>query len=323
MEDSITGPGPSVINEGKDINWHSLDKPKFYFYNVSFFLATRVILFPPLLIKTRLQVQEKQTIDAITGNKIPPKYNGMTDAAVKIFRNEGIRGLYKGFGISVLGGLPTQFFYISTLEYIRSNLPISSIHPMSGFIAGASASLVSTVIGTPMDIITQRLMVQDGDMKKNQYQYKGGFNAAYTIIKTEGMKGLYRGYGATLLTNASGSAVWWGIYASAKNLASSLLSTYDLHVSPVKEQAVHTSCGVFAGIMSAILTNPLDVAKTRLQVLKNEKKLNVFGVLKELYKEEGIKSFSRGLQARIYHMFIFSLIMSTVYENVKKLSVKT
>jgi hypothetical protein len=37
-----------------------------------------------------------------------------------------------------------------------------------------------------------------------------------TIYKYEGLKGFYRGFGATVLTYAPSSAIWWMVYERCK-----------------------------------------------------------------------------------------------------------
>lgn len=101
---------------------------------------------------------------------------------------------------------------------------------------------------------------------------------------------------------------------------------------------LHGVCGVLAGCTSAILTNPLDVAKTRIQVLSKGSaeesasaaaqgkavgtvKRNPFAVLYDLVREEGLaRACTRGLGARIMSMAPISFLMIISYEHVKRLS---
>lgn len=93
------------------------------------------------------------------------------------------------------------------------------------------------------------------------------------ILKTEGIRGLYRGYGATFIAFAPSSAIWWGSYATVKNIVSHYLPQYR-HLPNVtsfydfdwKHFIVNGLTGSTAGVFTSFITNPLDVAKTRLQV---------------------------------------------------------
>ena len=92
----------------EDISWDEIDKLKYYIVGPSMYLAVRAAVYPSNLVKTRLQVQSKHR----------PLYSGTFNAFATIFRQEGARGLYKGFGASTANVL-TGNFYISVYEKSR------------------------------------------------------------------------------------------------------------------------------------------------------------------------------------------------------------
>lgn len=47
---------------------------------------------------------------------------------------------------------------------------------------------------------------------------KGPFDAIRKVMKTEGLRGLYRGFGLTVLTQPPASALWWGAYGAAQHI---------------------------------------------------------------------------------------------------------
>ena len=47
-------------------------------------------------------------------------------------------------------------------------------------------------------------------------QSKGGLDAFRTILRTEGLGGLYRGFGMSIITYAPSSATWWATYGMAE-----------------------------------------------------------------------------------------------------------
>ena len=89
------------------------------------------------------------------------------------------------------------------------------------------------------------------------------------IIKTESVRGLYRGWGASVLVYTPNSAIWWASYATFKDAISSYLARSERMTYLLEREnsfIVHGISGTMAGTMAAVLTNPLDVAKTRIQV---------------------------------------------------------
>ncbi|KAG6439247.1 hypothetical protein O3G_MSEX000614 [Manduca sexta] len=86
MASMVETPPPQLIT---NIEWSMMDKSKFFpLYTFSSF-TVRCALYPLTLVKTQIQVQRKKEA-----------YSGVTDAITKIYRNEGISGLYRGFWLS-------------------------------------------------------------------------------------------------------------------------------------------------------------------------------------------------------------------------------
>lgn len=63
--------------------------------------------------------------------------------------------------------------------------------------------------------ICQRLMVQGLPGTING---KGPFDITRKVVKAEGVRGLYRGFGLTAVTQPPSSALWWGAYGAAQHI---------------------------------------------------------------------------------------------------------
>jgi len=86
----------------------------------------------------------------------------MIDAYRKIYKVEGISGLYRGFWISSIQ-IVSGVFYVSTYEGVRHLLTDTSLgrvdSKVKALIAGGAASLVGQTIVVPFDVLSQHLMV--------------------------------------------------------------------------------------------------------------------------------------------------------------------
>ena len=113
-------------------------------------------------------------------------------------KSEGPLAFYRGFLITLMGNVPSQMAYLATIEFIRHQFKqFSPFGNKSGnfhienhqyltklikdvygyFIAGGLASFVSITMTVPIDIITQRLVVQDQQIHRSQYKrYSSGMS---------------------------------------------------------------------------------------------------------------------------------------------------
>jgi solute carrier family 25 protein 44 len=206
------------------------------------------------------------------------------------------------------------------------------ITTISGFLSGATASCSAAVMGVPADIISQRQMIKTDKSQMHGNQFRDTIALIKEINSENGLRGFYRGYFATIITYAPSSAIWWASYSAARRALAPWASD-----SRWKQVLLPSICGVSAAFASATITNPLDVAKTRIQIsrvrlpyptqsdvpISKPAALTIPGVLKEIYRQEGlVRMWTKGLSARIANMSLFATLMSSAYEGVKYLSRK-
>lgn len=240
----------------KIIEWQHLDKKKFYVFGPTLFFGIRAVLYPPNLIKTRLQVQKKRSM-----------YKGTFDAFRNIVKQEGIRGLYKGYMVSNFSLLSGQC-YITTYELMRLKTSYyTNNQALRGFFSGACASIVGQTIMVPVDIISQRLMVQGQGQCSKTHKPNGAGMIIRQIWEHRGVRGFYRGYGISLMTYAPTSGVWWASYGQYLGIVGNLVPN---GTAPIVVQGI---AGPLAGLTAATAINPLDVLRTRLQVSCKKYKL--------------------------------------------------
>lgn len=163
-----------------------------------------LILSPVELVKIRLQLQKPH--DNISSSSSVTIHNkGPIDVAKKIFRQEGLRGMYRGLTITVLRDAPAHGWYFCTYEYMREKL-----HPgcrISGqetvktmLVAGGVAGVASWICCYPLDVIKTRLQAQSESLYSPP-RYNGIVDCFRRIVKEEGHMVLWRGLG-TAVTRA-------------------------------------------------------------------------------------------------------------------------
>ncbi|XP_069076699.1 solute carrier family 25 member 32 [Pleurodeles waltl] len=148
---------------------------------------------PIWVTKTRLVLQYDAGID-------PSKrrYKGMVDALVKIYRNEGIRGLYKGFVPGLFGtshgALQFMAYEELKVEYnkYRKEHPDAKLNTLE-YITMAALSKIFAVTATyPYQVVRARLQDQHNT-------YSGVIDVIRRTWRKEGVGGFYKGIIANVL----------------------------------------------------------------------------------------------------------------------------
>lgn len=198
----------------RTIEWNMLDKRKFFPLSMLSSFTVRCCLYPLTVIKTQLQIQHKNDV-----------YRGMFDCGTKIYRTEGVSGLYRGFWISSVQ-LISGVFYVSTYEGVRHVLNQFDVNSqVRALIAGGCASAVGQTMIVPFDVISQHAMVigmyrntahvNPLDVKwdpKTSSRFRLSYDIGREIMRRDGFFGFYRGYTASMMAYVPNSAMWWALY---------------------------------------------------------------------------------------------------------------
>lgn len=218
-------------------------------------------------------------------------------------------GFYSGISAVIVGSTASSAVYFGTCEFGKSVLskfpqyPAVLIPPT----AGAMGNIVSSAIMVPKELITQRM----------QAGAKGrSWEVVLRILERDGILGLYAGYSATLLRNLPAGIL---SYSSFEYLKAAVLSrTKRASLKPFQS----IFCGALAGAISASLTTPLDVVKTRLMTQgMSRTSVEVYSgfspTVKQILMEEGWVGFTRGMGPRVLHSACFSALGYFAFETAR------
>ncbi|KAI3382277.1 hypothetical protein SNEBB_009803 [Seison nebaliae] len=157
----------------------------------AFFAA--VVLTPTELIKCRLQ-SAREKIGSTAKLQITP-YSATRD----IIRNDGLRGLMRGFTPTVAREMPGYYFFFAVYEYSREQFrkyqnvkTKDDVTTFFTFVSGGFAGLAFWTAIFPTDVIKSRMQVKEG---------KGGnfLKVITDIYQKEGFLKFYNGLSPTLL----------------------------------------------------------------------------------------------------------------------------
>lgn len=135
------------------------------------------------------------------------EFKGLGDCLTKVFKKDGIGGLYKGFGVSVQGIIIYRASYFGCFDTAKGMLPDPK--KAGFFISWGIAQVVTTVAGIisyPFDTVRRRMMMQSGRSKADVV-YKNTMHCWGVIAKTEGMGAFFKGAFSNVLRGTGGALV--------------------------------------------------------------------------------------------------------------------
>ena len=182
-----------------------------YFLSSSIAASITVLFTNPIwLIKTRLCMQTP-------GN--PTNYSGLVDAFVRISREEGIRGLYRGLipGLFGVSHGAFQFMAYEQLKNFHRNYhpsDQSSLKPSTvEYLAMSSASkTIAMLLTYPYQVIRSRLQVKTNANESSAFSYKGALDVIKKTAKQEGLWAFYRGIIPSTIRVLPGTCITFLVY---------------------------------------------------------------------------------------------------------------
>ncbi|XP_023518867.1 mitochondrial substrate carrier family protein B-like [Cucurbita pepo subsp. pepo] len=140
--------------------------------------------YPLDLVRTRLAAQRSTMY-----------YRGIGHAFHTICKEEGFFGLYKGLGATLLVVGPSIAISFSVYESLRSfwqsRRPQDSTVMLS-LACGSLSGIASSTATFPLDLMRRRMQLEGAGGRARVYK-TGLYGTFKYIVKTEGLKGLYRG----------------------------------------------------------------------------------------------------------------------------------
>jgi solute carrier family 25, member 44 len=260
----------------------------------------------------------------------------------------------------------------------------AQVSAAANFAGGAVGSLAAQAVAVPVDVVSQRLMVAagggsgggvggsgggGGQSSAAAAASRNGLAMARHIVRSEGVAGLYRGFWASVATFVPNSAVWWGAYGFyRKSFSAALLEagggrgeSEGQQQQPLQQPppappsggvvvAVQTASAVAAGLTSGLLSTPLDVVKTRLQLATADvastaaavaadaadaaasttttrsapppsSSTSWLGVARELVAQDGARGLLRGAVPRMLSSALWGTAMVSTWETLKRVCV--
>lgn len=189
----------------------------------------------------------------------------------------------------------------------------------SVFIAGVLGGLATWIVSTPTELIKCREQVSTTPISS--------LILTKSILKSEGIKGLYHGGMTTVMRDSFGYGVYfWAYELSTRMLAQQVGTDHGPKVEAMKVLL----CGGISGVVSWTSIFPLDVLKTRIQtqtlqpaesqpllagsLAVKEARIGALAMARKVYAEEGAGAFFRGVGICSVRAFVVNAAQWAMYE---------
>ncbi|XP_039739082.1 phosphate carrier protein, mitochondrial-like [Pteropus medius] len=259
---------------------------------------THTVIVPLDLIKCRMQVD-------------PGKYRGILSGFGVTVRDDGLRGLVRGWaptflGYSMQGLFKFGFYEVFKIRYAqllgqekayqwRTSLYLA---------ASASAEFFADVALAPMEAVKVRIQTQPGYSSTLR-------TAAPRMYGEEGLWAFYKGVAPLWMRQIPYTMMKFACFErTVEALYKYVIPKPQSQCTKAEQLAVTFMAGYIAGVFCAVVSHPADSV---VSVLNKEKGSTAFGVLRKL----GFGGVWKGLFARIIMIGTLTALQWFIYDSVK------
>lgn len=258
---------------------------------------------------------------------------------IRLAREEGLRALWRGNGVTMLHRLPysaTNFYvYETSIRVMRERLPApgetawAPSEMSRRFVAGGTAGVAACALAYPLDLLRTLRAAHVGAEKP-----PGVVATLAGIARREGPAGLYRGLGATLAQVGPSLAINYTAYetfraawvsqAAKRRSSGAGDGSGDADDAAEAEAEAPRSpgpvaslvCGSLAGLVSSTSTFPLDLVRRRIQVAPKGS-ATYLGVVRSVLRQRGPAGFYAGILPEYCKVVPGVAIAFCCYEGLK------
>ena len=286
-------------------------------------MASGAVTHPIDLVKVRMQLygQGSEASGSASASKAPLKAPpGMMRTGYLVVKHEGTFGLYKGLSASLM----RQASFIGTkfgaYDLLKSAVPKDADGGLSFWkmtLCGLGAGAIGAAVGNPADLAMVRMQADGRLPLELRRNYRHGGEALMRVVREEGVFALWRGCAPTVNRAMIVTASQMAVYDKSKAVI--------LKESGAKDGlAVQTGASFIAGVVAALTSNPIDLAKSRLMTMKPdaEGRMPYTGTMDCIVKtarSEGLGALYKGLIPTAARQVPLNMVRFISVEAMKKL----
>ncbi|KAH7924691.1 mitochondrial carrier [Leucogyrophana mollusca] len=317
-EGSNSEPSPA-IRAVKDITFGSIAG-----------MVSKVFEHPFDLTKVRLQ---SQVLDSTA------RFNGPIDCLFRTWRDEGVRGLYRGLPAPIVGAMVENASLFLSYSELQNIIRWVNAQPLSQdlslpqlALAGAGAGTVTSFLLTPVELVKCKMQVQMlvPESSPNPRLLPGPISVFMSVLRSTGFRGLWLGQTGTLIRETGGSAAWFtckefvGMHLIRRRAKASGLSPSEITRKDILpwESAVSGAC---AGAVFNFSMFPADSVKSAMQTEeelrpreKGVPRPTFLGTARAMYKAQGLRGLYAGCGITVARSIPSSAIIFLIFDGLSR-----
>ncbi|KAF7688457.1 hypothetical protein HF521_013264 [Silurus meridionalis] len=135
------------------------------------------------------------------------EFSGLGNCLVKVFKSDGLKGLYQGFNVSVQGIIIYRAAYFGIYDTAKGMMPDpKNTHIVVSWMIAQTVTAVAGLTSYPFDTVRRRMMMQSG-RKGADIMYTGTIDCWKKIARDEGSKAFFKGAWSNVLRGMGGAFV--------------------------------------------------------------------------------------------------------------------
>ncbi|KAK7419318.1 Cu/Pi carrier [Neonectria magnoliae] len=265
---------------------------------------THAAVTPLDLVKTRRQVDSKL-------------YKSNFQAWGKIYRAEGVRGIFTGWSPTLLGYSAQGAFKYGWYEYFKKTYsdmagPEAAHKYKTGLYlaASASAEVLADLALCPFEAVKVRMQ---GSIPN---PYRGTLHGVSAVVGKEGVAGLYKGLYPLWGRQIPYTMMKFASFETIVEMIYNGLPGQKSDYSKAAQTGVSFTGGYLAGILCAIVSHPADVMVSKLNSSRAPGE-PFGGALGRIYKDIGFSGLWNGLPVRIVMIGTLTGLQWMIYDYFK------
>jgi len=285
-----------------------------------------LIVFPTEYIKTQLQLDIGRTVmrgsysqlspgtlsplATVLSSKIERTYSGSVDVVRKTIKERGVRGMYRGVQVLLTGTVPTYAVRFGVFDSLKAEFsgPEGQLSPAKRMLCGLCTGITeAALVVTWIETLKVRLI---SDQRRKVPRYRGLVHAASSIVRQEGVTGLYKGFGPTVVRQGSNQAIRFFVMESLRSWYTEGRTNQQV---PYYLVALF---GALAGGASVLGNTPVDVIKTRMQSGSYRSSTDC---IKHIARKDGLRGFYKGCLPRLNRVCIEVGLAFCIFDSVQNI----